>query len=52
MPDYAPLHKNPKGPGDQRPTAMQIVENENLVGNMKDKVSRVSESLSLDETIA
>ena len=52
MPDYAPLHKNPKGPGDQRPTAMQIVENENLVGNMKDKVRRAPASLSVDETVA
>ena len=39
MPDYSHLHKNLKGAGDQRPTSMQIVENENLVGNMKDKVS-------------
>lgn len=37
---YAEAHKdaNLKGPGDARPTALQIIEDEGLVGKMKDKV--------------
>jgi NAD(P)-dependent dehydrogenase (short-subunit alcohol dehydrogenase family) len=29
---YAGLHANPKGPGDARPTAMQVLQDEKLVG--------------------
>jgi NAD(P)-dependent dehydrogenase (short-subunit alcohol dehydrogenase family) len=35
---YAEAHAHPQGPGDARPTAMQIVEDENLVGKLGDKV--------------
>ena len=35
---YAEAHAKPKGPDDARPTAMQIVEDEGLVGKMTDKV--------------
>jgi NAD(P)-dependent dehydrogenase (short-subunit alcohol dehydrogenase family) len=37
---YAEAHKdaNLRGPGDARPTALQIIEDEGLVGKMKDKV--------------
>ncbi|KAH7374440.1 short chain dehydrogenase [Plectosphaerella cucumerina] len=38
MSRYAETFKNPSGAGDARPTAMQIVEDEGLVGNLKDKV--------------
>ena len=36
---YSSAHKSTKGPDDARPTAQQIIEDEGLVGNMKDKVS-------------
>lgn len=36
---YTEAHKDTKGPGDARPTGLQIIEDENLVGAMKDKVS-------------
>ena len=35
---YADVHKEPKGPGDARPTAMQIVEDQGLIGKLKGKV--------------
>ncbi|KAL7899868.1 NAD(P)-binding protein [Trichoderma sp. SZMC 28014] len=35
---YAEAHANQMGPGDARPTAMQILTDEQRVGNMKDKV--------------
>ncbi|KAK6208382.1 hypothetical protein LQW54_006863 [Pestalotiopsis sp. IQ-011] len=38
MSRYADSHKKPNGPGDARPTAMQIVEDEGRLGIMKDKV--------------
>lgn len=31
---YAPAHKTPRGPGDVRPTAMQIIEHEGLTGKL------------------
>ncbi len=34
---YAEAHKSPKGPGDSRPTALQIVRNEDLVDKWRDK---------------
>lgn len=45
---YAEAHKNENlaGPGDSRPTAVQIIEDEGLVGNMKDKVFIVTVSLT------
>ncbi|KAF2209826.1 hypothetical protein CERZMDRAFT_113588 [Cercospora zeae-maydis SCOH1-5] len=38
MSRYAQTHVNPKGPGDGRPTALQIVEDEGLIGKLHDKV--------------
>ena len=38
MSRYAESYKNSKGPGDARPTALQIVEDEGLVGKLTDKV--------------
>jgi len=34
MSRYAAAHANPQGPGDARPTALQIVEDEGLVGKL------------------
>jgi NAD(P)-dependent dehydrogenase (short-subunit alcohol dehydrogenase family) len=38
MSSYASAHANPQGPGDARPTALQIVQSENLEGRLKGKV--------------
>lgn len=35
---YTAAHQNTQGPGDARPTALQIVKDENLVGKLTDKV--------------
>ena len=35
---YADVHKDTQGPGDARPTAIQIVEDDDLVGKLSDKV--------------
>ncbi|TPX62330.1 hypothetical protein PhCBS80983_g00440 [Powellomyces hirtus] len=35
---YATAHRSPKGPGDSRPTAMDIIRDENLIGKLADKV--------------
>ena len=42
MSRYAKAHENSKGPGDARPTALQIVEDEGLVGKLADKVFLVT----------
>ncbi|KAL4800381.1 putative short-chain dehydrogenase/reductase [Aspergillus venezuelensis] len=34
---YADIHKNPQGPGDARPTALQIVRDEGLTGQLVDR---------------
>ncbi|MCJ1454955.1 hypothetical protein MMC28_005308 [Mycoblastus sanguinarius] len=34
---YASVHQNTKGPGDARPTALQIIQNEKLENTLKDK---------------
>lgn len=34
---YASVHAYPQGPGDGRPSAQQIIQDENLVGKLKDK---------------
>ena len=34
---YADAHKSTKGPGDARPTALQIVKDEDLEGKLKNK---------------
>ncbi|EQB44655.1 short-chain dehydrogenase [Colletotrichum gloeosporioides Cg-14] len=33
MARYLPAHQNPQGPGDSRPTALQIIEDEGLAGD-------------------
>lgn len=38
MSRYAQVHINPQGPGDARPTALQIVEDEGLLNKLTDKV--------------
>lgn len=42
MSRYAAAHSDTKGPGDARPTALQIVEDEGLVGKLADKVMLVT----------
>ncbi|KAG6999331.1 hypothetical protein G7Y79_00036g072870 [Physcia stellaris] len=42
MSRYAAAHANPQGAGDARPTAMQIVQDEGLVGKMADKVMLIT----------
>ncbi|KAL4971455.1 short-chain dehydrogenase [Aspergillus desertorum] len=34
---YAKVHKNPQGPGDARPTALQIIQDEGLENELPDK---------------
>ncbi|KAF5586652.1 reductase [Fusarium pseudoanthophilum] len=38
MSRYAEAHVNPQGPGDARPTALQIVKDEGLLNRLTDKV--------------
>ncbi|KAM0332602.1 hypothetical protein ACHAQA_002886 [Verticillium albo-atrum] len=38
MSRYAEAHANPQGPGDARPTALQIIEDEGVEGKLRDKV--------------
>ncbi|KAJ5117439.1 hypothetical protein N7448_011071 [Penicillium atrosanguineum] len=38
MSKYAAAHANPDGPGDSRPTALQIVKDEGMEGKLKGKV--------------
>ncbi len=42
MSKYADAHQSPKGSGDERPTAKQIVTDEDLVGKLSDKVFLVT----------
>ncbi|ETS86545.1 hypothetical protein PFICI_00373 [Pestalotiopsis fici W106-1] len=42
MSRYVDSHKSPNGPGDARPTAMQVVEDEGRLGTMTDKVFLVT----------
>lgn len=35
---YAAVHQSPNGPGDARPTAQQVIQDENLEGKLSDKV--------------
>ena len=35
---YASVHQTPQGPGDARPTALQIVKDQGLMGKLGDKV--------------
>lgn len=38
MSRYAAAHANPQGPGDARPTALQIIKDEGVEGKLHDKV--------------
>ncbi|CAG9976103.1 unnamed protein product [Clonostachys byssicola] len=42
MAKYEAQHANPSGPGDTRPTAVQIVQDEELIGKLTDKVAFVT----------
>ena len=42
MSRYAAAHANPRGAGDARPTAMQIVNDEGLIGKLTDKVMLIT----------
>ncbi len=42
MAQYVDAYKNSKGPGDARPTAYKIVEDEGLAGKLTDKVFLVT----------
>jgi len=46
MDRYAAVHASPKGPGDSRPTALQIVQDEGLENKLGDKVIFVTGSSS------
>lgn len=39
---YAKVHENPNGPGDARPTALQIIQNENLAMKWQDKTALIT----------
>lgn len=42
MSRYADAHKTPRGPGDARPTALRVVEDEGFIGKLTDKVFLVT----------
>ena len=39
---YASLHESPNGPGDVRPTSLQILQDNDMVGRLDDKVILVT----------
>ncbi|EEU48202.1 uncharacterized protein NECHADRAFT_75545 [Fusarium vanettenii 77-13-4] len=39
---YAQVHEHPNGPGDSRPTAIQIIQDEDLVGKLSGKVAFIT----------
>ncbi|KAM0140195.1 hypothetical protein ACHAO1_002424 [Botrytis cinerea] len=43
---YAASHINPQGPGDARPTALQIIQDESLIGKLAGKVIVLTGSAS------
>ncbi|KAF7931209.1 hypothetical protein EAE99_003680 [Botrytis elliptica] len=43
---YAASHINPQGPGDSRPTALQIIQDESLIGTLAGKVIVLTGSAS------
>ena len=43
---YAEQHKDPKGPGDDRPTALQILKDNKLIGAWADKVVLITGATS------
>ncbi|CAO2650981.1 Nn.00g092780.m01.CDS01 [Neocucurbitaria sp. VM-36] len=42
MSRYAEAHKNPQGPGDARPTALQIVKDNDLIDKLEGKVALIT----------
>lgn len=42
MPSYTYVHKDPQGPGDARPTAMQTVKDNDLIGKLQDKLALIT----------
>lgn len=42
MSRYAAAHASPEGPGDARPTALQIIEDEGLTGRLTDQVHLIT----------
>ncbi|KAF4922359.1 Retinol dehydrogenase 12 [Colletotrichum viniferum] len=51
MSHYAAAHQNPQGPGDARPTALQIIEDENLIGKLVGKtifITGANQGIGLD----
>ena len=52
---YASLHRNPQGPGDARPTSLQILKDSDVIGQYNDKVFLLtggSNGLGVDEAKA
>ena len=52
---YASLHRNPQGPGDARPTSLQILKDNDVIGQYSDKVFLLtggSNGLGVDEVKA
>jgi NAD(P)-dependent dehydrogenase (short-subunit alcohol dehydrogenase family) len=52
---YADVHKSPSGPGDSRPTAMQIIADENLHNQWRDKtvlITGASSGIGIETTRA
>lgn len=55
MSHYAAAHQNPQGPGDARPTALQIIEDENLIGKLVGKtifITGANQGIGLDSARA
>lgn len=55
MSRYAQAHVKTNGPGDARPTALQIIQDEKLVGELTDKVfvvTGVSSGIGVETTRA
>jgi len=52
---YGPSHKDAVGPGDARPTALQIIQDNNMAGALKGKtilITGVSSGIGIDTAIA